>query len=196
MPQEKIIKDNAKKYKICVSGAAVAKHCYKNWLVVAKELGKEIAKREMILVTGATTGVPLAVAEAVKKNNGLVIGISPAASKKSHTAKYKLPTKYHDLIIYSGMGYAGRNLILTKAADGVIVLCGRIGTLNEFTIAFEDEKPIGVLEGTGGTADIIRKIVANSFRGPGKIVYDSDPVKLLGKLIKVIKKEEEKIKRI
>jgi len=53
-----------------------------------------------------------------------------------------------------------------------------MGTLNEFTIAFEDQKPTGVLIGSGGTADIVRKIVKSSHRGPGKVVYDSDPKKL------------------
>ena len=65
-----------------------------------------------------------------------------------------------------------------------------MGTLNEFTIAFEDKKPIGILEGTGGTADMIKDIVKKSHRGPGKIVYNSDPKRLLEKLLKLIKKEK------
>ena len=59
---------------------------------------------------------------------------------------------YHDLIIYTGFDYSGRNLLLVRSADAVIEVCGRIGTLNEFTIAFEDQKPVGVLEHCGGTS--------------------------------------------
>jgi len=63
--------------------------------------------------------------------------------------------------------------------------------LNEFTIAFEDQKPIGVLIGTGGTADMIKDIVADSHRGPGKIVYETDPKVLVEKLIELIDKEKK-----
>ncbi len=95
------------------------------------------------------------------------------------------------MIVYTGFEYAGRNLILTRAADAVIIVCGRLGTLNEFTIAFEDKKPIGILTGTGGMADEIKDIVAKGNRGPGKIVYDDDPKKLLERLIEIIKKEKD-----
>ena len=80
---------------------------------------------------------------------------------------------------------------MTRAADGLIMLCGRMGTLNEFTIAFEDQKPIGVLEGSWGTADRIRDLVRMPFRGKKTIVYDQDPKKLVAKLIKAIKKGRE-----
>ena len=72
----------------------------------------------------------------------------------------------------------------------VVLFCVAWAPLNEFTIAFEDNKPIGILEGTGGTADMIREIVKKSHRGPGKIVYDSDPKRLLEKLLKLIKKKK------
>ena len=71
--------------------------------------------------------------------------------------------------------------MLTRASDAVIFICGRMGTLNEFTIAFEDGKPLGVLEGTGGTADIIKELIVKSYRGPGKIAYSEEPVELLKK---------------
>ena len=188
--------DLTKRYKICVSGAAETSHCAKGAFEKAQKLGQEMAKRNIIVLTGATTGVPLWVARAAKEAGGLVIGFSPAVSEASHKRVYKLPTDYHDLIIYTGFGYSGRNLLLTRAAEGVITICGRMGSLNEFTIAFEDSKPIGVLEGTGGTADEVKDIVRRAHRGPGKVVYDSDPSKLLDKLIGVIKKEERKLRRI
>ena len=183
------------RYKICVSGAAETGHCSPTAFEQAKKLGEEIARRGIVLLTGATTGAPLWVAKASKESGGLVIGISPAASQASHLRVYHLPLDYHDLVIYTGRGYSGRNLLLTRAAEAVITVCGRIGTLNEFTIAFEDEKPIGVLEKTGGTADEIKKIVKNAHRGPGKIVYESDPAKLLDGLMVLVKKEEKELKR-
>ena len=65
-----------------------------------------------------------------------------------------------------------------------------MGTLNEFTIAFEDNKPIGVLTGTGGIADEVKEIVEKAHRGAGKIVYQSDPQKLVEEMIKLIDKEK------
>ncbi len=180
------------KYKICVSGAAVTDHCAENALDLSKELGREIIKQGGVLVTGATTGAPYWAAIGAKEENGIVIGLSPAASSKSHVKKYRLPTDFHDLIVYTGFNYSGRNLMLTRSSDAVITVCGRMGTLNEFTIAFEDNKPIGVLTGSGGTADMVKEIVEKSHRNSNKIVYHSNPKKLIEKVIQLIDKEKIK----
>ncbi len=178
------------KYKITVSGAAETGHCSPNALELTKELGRQIIGQGAVLITGATTGAPYWAAIGAKDVGGFVIGVSPAASEVEHVRKYRLPIDYHDMIVHTGFGYAGRNLFLTRIADAVIVSCGRMGTLNEFTIAFEDQKPIGVLTGTGGTADQIKEIVRRAHRGPGKIVYDNDPKRLVQKLIQLIRKEK------
>jgi hypothetical protein len=178
------------RYAVCISGAAESGHCAADALEKAQAMGREIAKRDFILITGATTGIPYWAAQGAKEAGGFVIGFSPAASKISHQQTYHLPVDYHDVIVYTGFGYSGRNLLLTRASDAVIVICGRMGTLNEFTIAFEDQRPIGILEGTGGTADMIEDLVAKSHRGPGKIVYASKPAELLDKIVELIKQEE------
>lgn len=176
-------------YKIAVSGAARLGACPKCATELAREIGKEIVRQGCVLVTGATTGIPYYSAKGCKEVGGLSIGFSPAVSRIAHTKTYKLPVDAFDVIIYTGFDYAGRNLLMTRAADGVIVICGRMGTLNEFTIAFEDQKPIGILVGSGGTADRIDDLLRTPFRGHKKIVYESDPKKLVEKLIKLIKKE-------
>lgn len=179
------------KYKICISGAAETGHCSPDALEKTKTLGAEVARHGAVLVTGATTGAPYWAAIGAKEAGGFVIGISPASSEVEHVKKYELPLDYHDIIIYTGFGYAGRNLLLTRSADAVLITCGRMGTLNEFTIAFEDQKPIGVLTSAGWmTDDIIRKIIAEAHRGPGKIAYDDDPKRLVEKVIDLIKKEK------
>jgi len=187
------------KYKIAVSGAAETAHCKARAMEKAVELGREIVRHKAILMTGATTGFPLWTARGAKKEGGISIGLSPAATEKAHVKTYHLPTNYFDLIIYTGFDYSGRNLLLTRSADAVIIGCGRMGTLNEFTVAFEDNKPIGILEGDWEIDELIKEIIEKSHRGPGKIVYDSDPKRLVEKLLKLIKKEkvvliEEKLK--
>ncbi len=148
-------------------------------LTKAEAVGREIAKAGMTLVTGATTGTPYWAAKGAKAEGGLVIGFSPASSEVAHVKTYRLPIDYHDDIVFTGFEYSGRNWILTRAADAVIIICGRIGTLNEFTSAFEDNKPIGVLEGTGGTTDYIREILVKSHRGMGRVIFSSDPKELV-----------------
>lgn len=178
------------KYKISVSGAAETGHCAPDALDKAKELGKWVAKNNAVLVNGATTGFPFWAAIGAKEAGGFTIGLSPAGSEKEHIEIYQLPVDYLDIIIYTGFGYSGRNLLLTRSADAVILGCGRWGTINEFTIALEDRKPIGVLEGSGGSTDVIKDIIEKSERGPGNIVYDLDPKRLVEKVLELVKKEK------
>ena len=178
------------KIKLCVSGAAETGHCAPDALKKAKELGREIVRHKAVLVNGATTGFPLWAAMGAKEEKGFCIGLSPASSEREHIANYRLPVDYMDVIIYTGFGYSGRNLLLTRSSDAVIIGCGRIGTLNEFTIAFEDDKPIGVLTGAGGTADEIKDILNKSHRGMGKVVFDSNPKILIEKVLELVKKEK------
>lgn len=178
------------KYKVCVSGAAETGHCTPETAQKAEMIGREIACNGMVLVTGATIGVPYWAAKGAKEAGGIVIGLSPASSEISHVKTYHLPTDYHDLIIYTGFEYSGRNLLLTRASDAVITICGRTGTLNEFTIAFEDKKANGVLEGTGGAADMIRDILTKAKRGFGRTVFSHDPKELVQKVIALIEGAE------
>ena len=177
------------KYKICVSGAAETDHCGESALTAAEELGREIVRHNAVLVDGATTGFPYWGAKGAKEEGGIVVGFSPAAGEKEHTEFYKLPTDYHDLIVYTGFAYSGRNLILTRASDAVVVGCGRMGTINEFTVAFEDRKPIGILKGEWETDEMLTLLIEKSHRGhemEGLIVFESDPKILLDKIIGII----------
>ena len=178
------------KLKICISGAAETGHCAPDALEKTKALGRVIIESGAVLVTGATTGAPYWGAIGAKDAGGFVIGVSPASSELEHVKKYKLPLDYHDIMIYTGFGYAGRNLLLTRAADAVIITCGRMGTLNEFTIAFEDDKIIGVLTGTGGLADELEQIIEWAHRGKGHVVFDPDPKTLVQKVIELVQKQK------
>lgn len=184
------------KPKICVSGSA-ANNCGPGAFKKAYDTGAEIIKQGGILVTGATIGIPewstrgAAFAAKKMKITGVVsIGLSPAGSHREHVRKYHLPTRHMDIIIYTGFDYSGRNLLLTRSADAVIEICGRVGTLNEFTIAFEDKKPIGVLLGTGGAVEEIPHILEVGKRGAKNVIYDTDPARLIKKVIKAVRAKE------
>lgn len=186
------IKHEHNKIKLCVSGAAETGHCGPDALGLAQELGREIVRQGAVLVTGATTGFPLWSAMGAKEEGGMSIGLSPAVTEKEHVEHYKLPLEYMDIIIYTGGGYSQRDILMTRTADAVILGCGRIGTIHEFTIAFEDNKPIGILRGEWPTDEVIENILANSDRAGDnrKIVYDTDPKKLVEKIIELVKKDK------
>jgi len=61
---------------------------------------------------------------------------------------------------------------------------GATGTLNEFTIAYDEGKIIGVVEGTGGIANHIREII-DFCKKPtrGMVVFDKEPEMLIRKCL-------------
>lgn len=184
-------KEPSEKYEIAVSGAARIDCCPQEIKKLATELGREIARQDCNLVTGATTGVSHFSALGCKEVGGFSIGFSPATSELAHLKSYRLPLTPFDIIIYTGADYVGRNIIMTKSADGVIIACGRMGTLHEFVTAFELKKPIGVLEGSGGMADKIRAIVKGPYPGVKNIIFEKEPKELVRKLILQIEKRKK-----
>ncbi len=181
------------KPKIGVSGSADMGFLGPESYELAKDIGREVAKQGAILVTGATTGFPLWAAMGAKEENGISIGLSPAENEKEHVETYRLPLDYIDLIIYTGFGYPGRDLLFTRTADAVIIGVGRIGTIHEFAIAYEDEKPIGILESDGWETDeVIRMIMEKSHRSNPKVIFDKDPKNLVARLIKMVQDDKSR----
>lgn len=174
--------------KIGISGAASMDFLGKQVYEDAKELGREIARQGAIMMSGATTGFPYWTAAGCKEVNGVSIGFSPAESIREHIEIYRLPTDYMDFITYTGFGYSGRDLLFTRSCDAIIIGPGRIGTFHEFTIAFEDQKPIGILKGDGeaDTDEILKMMIDRSHRPHKKIIFDDNPKRLVEKLLKVI----------
>ncbi len=147
---------------------------------VCTELGREIARRDCIVVTGACPGLPQAAVFGAKELGGMSIGISPALCLDEHRDRFNSPCEEYDALIFTGSGLMGREVDVIRTADIVIVTGGRSGTLGEFAIAYDDGNVIGVLEGTGGIADHLQDIVATIDKNTGaEIFYSSDPLELL-----------------
>jgi uncharacterized protein (TIGR00725 family) len=154
---------------------------------LAESLGAALAQYGCILVTGATTGIPALVARAFRDHGGFAVGTSPAESHREHVERYGLPDDGADVIVYTGFGYKGRNVINVRSADIVIIFGGAIGTLNEFTIAYDEGKVIGVLEGSGGIADHIHQVIEFCKKGcPGVVLFDNEPEKLIGRCLQAL----------
>lgn len=165
------------KVKIGIMGSAEESPAVRE---MANALGKAIASRDAILLTGATTGLVYAAGKAAHDAGAMHIGISPAHEAREHVERYNLPLDACDAIIYTGFGLKGRNVVLVRSCDIVLFIAGSIGSLNEFTIAYDEGKIIGCLTGTGGVADEIERLV-RTFQKETKsrVVYDEDPEKLL-----------------
>lgn len=150
----------------------------------AEALSQTIANREVILLTGATTGLIYAIGKTVHDAGGLHIGISPASDEREHLERYQLPADACDTIIYTGFGLKGRNVVLVRSCDIVLFISGSIGSLNEFTIAYDEGKVIGCLTGTGGVADKMEEIVRTFPKQTrARVFYDSDPERLIDRCL-------------
>ncbi|HVQ44514.1 MAG TPA: hypothetical protein VMT30_06115 [Candidatus Saccharimonadia bacterium] len=183
------------RYQICVSGAARGDSVELAKGLVA-EVAREIVRRGHLVLTGATRGLPYYAAKAAKIEGGTdisSIGFSPASSRLAHVKKYQLPLDAFDTVLFTGFEYTGRNLLLVRSADAVVMVGGRIGTLNELTIAIEERKPIGVLLGSGGMTEEVEHVLKAAKRARTGIIFDRDPVALVDQLIALIETKAAKL---
>ncbi|MGB9618345.1 MAG: LOG family protein [Desulfomonilaceae bacterium] len=148
----------------------------------AYAVGAAIARLGGVVLTGACPGLPHDATIGALSSNGLTIGISPAAHLDAHLAEFGYPTD-SSLLIFTGMGRKGRNVILVRSADACIFVGGGMGTLNEFTIALDElgaDDAIGILLGSGGIADELPRLLSNYGASSGvPVIQESDPARLV-----------------
>ena len=149
----------------------------------ARLLGQEIGKRGHIFINGACPGLPNDALLGCKEMKGFSVGVSPAFSEYEHVNEYQSPHD-HDMIIYTGLGFMERDIINIRSADGVVIIGGGIGTLNELTIAYDEGRPIGIITNSGGISNDIPHVIEDLCQRtiPPNMVFDDDPSALLDKL--------------
>ena len=154
----------------------------------ANALAKVIATRDLVLLTGATTGIVYVVGKFAHDAGIFHLGISPASDSREHVEKYKLPLDACDVIVYTGFGLKGRNVVLVRSCEVVLFVAGAMGSLNEFTIAHDEGKVIGCLTGTGGVADEGDYLLKKFSKDTGARVFQNDdPAKLLDACLTALK---------
>ncbi|NNG43325.1 TIGR00725 family protein [Pseudoalteromonas sp. NEC-BIFX-2020_002] len=116
---------------------------------MAEAVGLIINDLGFHLVCGGLGGVMEASCKGHKSGAepSQTIGILP--SFKENTAN-----KYTDIIIPSGLD-VGRNQLIVSSGFAVVVLGGGAGTLSEIALASQINKPILLMKGSGGWADIL-----------------------------------------
>jgi uncharacterized protein (TIGR00725 family) len=154
----------------------------------AERLAQAIATRDVVLCTGATTGIIYVVGKTAHAAGAFHIGISPGSNESEHRELYKLPTDACDALIYTGFGLKGRNVVLVRSCDVVLFIAGAMGSLNEFTIAHDEGKIIGCLTGTGGVADESEYLLQHfGKRTTAQVFHNDDPEKLIGDCLNALK---------
>ena len=103
-------------------------------LNLAHDVGRELAKRGVILVCGGLGGVMEASCKGAREAGGTTVGILPGNDPGD-------ANPYVDIPICTGMGYA-RNVIVVKSASAIIAIDGSYGTLTEIGHALGDGIPV------------------------------------------------------
>jgi uncharacterized protein (TIGR00725 family) len=106
----------------------------KESLEIAEQVGKLIAQKNAILITGGMGGIMLAASKGAHEASGLVIGILPGIDKNN-------ANKYVDIPIVTGVGEA-RNSIITRTCDCAIAIDGSYGTLSEIAYCMIYKKAV------------------------------------------------------
>ena len=147
-------------------------------------LGRAVAMRGCCLLTGACPGLPHEAVLGAKQAGGHVIGISPAISLREHVELYESPYHDYDVLVFTGLGLMGRELMNIHSSDIVVVVGGRSGTLGEFAIAYEEGKLIGVLTETGGITVALPVLQASIAKTTGaEVIYEAEPERLVDRLL-------------
>ncbi len=101
---------------------------------LAEEVGRELARRDAILVCGGLGGVMEAACRGAQSEGGLTIGILPGESRRAANPYVQIP-------IVTAIGYA-RNVVVVKSAQAVIAVGGSYGTLSEISHALQSGIPV------------------------------------------------------
>jgi uncharacterized protein (TIGR00725 family) len=118
---------------------------------LAHEIGRLIAAKGGVVVTGGLGGVMSAASKGAKEAGGLTIGFLPSMDRDS-------ANEFVDVVFPTGLGRA-RNLLTARGCDSIVMIGGGCGTLNELTIAYADGRPVVILRGSGGWSDKLEPVL-------------------------------------
>lgn len=121
-------------YRVAVVGAGNASE---QEVELAREVGRRLAQAGAVVVCGGLGGVMEGAARGAREAGGLTIGILPGGDAGAANASIVLP-------LPSGMGEA-RNALVVRAAETVIAVGGKWGTLSEIALARKTGKDVVVL---------------------------------------------------
>ena len=116
---------------IAVIGAG---KCSKKLRDMAADIGRYVAENGGVVLCGGLGGIMEGAARGAKEAGGTTIGIIPSENKAD-------ANQFIDYVIPTGFGQA-RNVLVVRAADAIVALPGKFGTLSEMAFALVSGKPI------------------------------------------------------
>ena len=114
----------------------------------AEEVGRLLASRGCLVVTGGLGEVMAAAHRGAKSAGGTTIAILPGESRTE-------ANPWADHVVASGVGHA-RNLAVAASGDAVIAVGGSWGTLAEIAFAMRLGRRVVVLDGP--SVDGVRQV--------------------------------------
>jgi len=149
-------------------------------LELAKRVGRRIAERGCVIVTGACPGLPHSAVLGAHETGGASLGVSPARSREEHVSVFESPLDPYSAIVFTGSGLMGRETHNIHSSDFVLLVGGRSGTLGEFAIAYDEGKLIGVLRDSGGISNDFAAIAKLVRKDTGAVlIEDTAPERLV-----------------
>ena len=115
-------------------------------LDIAYDVGKEIAKKNAVLICGGLGGVMEYACKGAKDYGGLTVGIVPQNDPLK-------ANEFCDIVISTGIGKS-RDFIVSYTSDGIISVGGGVGTLIELCVGYMAKKIMISIEDSGGTSEI------------------------------------------
>jgi uncharacterized protein (TIGR00725 family) len=106
---------------------------------LAREVGRLLAERGALVLTGGLGGVMGAAADGAAAAGGMSIGLLPGTERAE--ADPQSP-----VLIPTGLGEL-RNAVLVRSADGLVAVGGSWGTLSEVALARRTDVPVVCLAG-------------------------------------------------
>ena len=103
----------------------------------AREVGRLLAERGAIVLTGGLGGVMAAATEGADAAGGLTVALQPGSRREPSPATVVLPTGLGEL----------RNGLLVRCAEAVIAVGGSWGTLSEVALAMRTGVPLVAIGG-------------------------------------------------
>ena len=140
-------------------------------LDIAYDVGKEIAKKNAVLICGGLGGVMEYACKGAKDYGGLTVGIVPQNDPLK-------ANEFCDIVISTGIGNS-RDFIVSYTSDGIISVGGGVGTLIELCVGYIAKKIMISIEDSGGTSEIYggkflderELVLIEKYRSPSSAVY-------------------------
>ncbi len=114
-------------------------------LEFARLIGAEIGRLGGIVASDTSSGFSSWAGLGAGEVGAVAVGFSPASNKYEHENHYRLSLENISSVVYTGFGYLGRDLLMIRSSDYILVFLGNEKIGHEGILAKELQKPLIVI---------------------------------------------------